>query len=179
MPALSRKEKRMLGKMILPFEESAKAARDKRVRIGESHRDEFDKDIHDAIDNRKPRHRYVEVTRAEIERYIKKTGRYKRKSFLWILDDVSIKIIRERTPNRRRTHDPDHVCHTNLTDSGKAFAGGEVFFGVDGNVYVNPFSDRYGGRRLTDEQWQTILNYFRRVGYENVVDILRLLENKN
>ena len=179
MPALSDKEKGTLGKMVSPFEESDKPADKKVLRAGESHRDEFERFIHDAIDNHKPIHRYVELTRAEIDSYIKKTGRYKAKSFLWILDDVSIKIIRERTPNRRRTHDPEYVCHTNLTDGGKAFAGGEVFFGVDGSVYVNPFSDRYGGRRLNDEQWQTILDYFRSVGYENVVDILDLLENTN
>jgi hypothetical protein len=177
MPALSEKEKRTLGKMVSPFEESDKAARKKKVRTGESHRDEFERLIHDAIDNHRPIHRYAELTRAEIDRYIKTTGRYQAKCFLWILDDVSIKIIRERTPNRRRTHDREHVCHTNLTNNGKAFAGGEVFFGADGKVYVNPFSDRYGGRRLTDKQWQTVLNYFRRVGYTTVVDILELLAN--
>jgi len=179
MPALTDKEKRTLGKMVSPFEESDKAADKKKIRAGESHRDEFERFIHDAIENHRPIHRYVELTRAEIDSYIKKTGRYQAKSFLWILDDVSIKIIRERTPNRRRTHDPEHVCHTNLTDGGNAFAGGEVFFGVDGSVYVNPFSDRYGGRRLTEKQWETILNYFRRVGYTTVIDILGLLANEN
>jgi hypothetical protein len=179
MAALNKREKRALGKMISPFEESNKPAEKKNLLTGESHRDEFEKFIHDAIDNHRPIHRYVQLTRAEIERFIKKKGRYQKKSFLWILDDISIKMIRERTPNRRRTHDPEHVCHTNLTNGGKAFAGGELFFGADGEIYVNYFSDRYGGRRLTDKQWQTILNYFRRVGYATVVDILDLLANED
>lgn len=176
MPALNQEEKALFGSSISPFERSIKSEEKKILRDGESSNREFQDFIHDAIEDGKPDYNYVEVTDEEIELYIKPTGRYKEKCFLWIIDEISIKILREKTRNVLRTFDPECVCHTNLTGGEKAFAGGELFFGEDGNIYINPFSDRYGN--LNSQQWETVLSYFKRVGYDNLIDILELLENQ-
>ena len=172
MPALSQEEKDSLNPIISPFERS-KEQKERILRDGETSRGEFEEYIHDAIDNNRPRHNYIELTVEEVQEHIKVRGRYKEKCFLWVIDETSIKIIREKTRNVLRTHDPECVCHTNLTGGGKAFIGGELFFGEDGYIYINYFSDRYGNP--SEIQWQTALSYFRRVGYKNVIDILELL----
>ena len=56
---------------------------------------------------------------------------YREKCFLWIIDESSLKIAREKKRNVKRAHDPDFICHTNLTNGGKAYIGGEVLFGED------------------------------------------------
>ena len=167
MPSLSQREKELLGPAISPFERSNKPDDRKVIKDGEDHSDEFTEYVHDAIDNGKPKHGYIELTLNELEE-LKRDGIYREKCFLWVIDEMSIKMIRENTRNTLRT--PPIVCHTNLTGAGKAFVGGELFFCEDGNIYISPKSDRYG--RPTQEQWQTALSYFRRVGYSNVIDIL-------
>jgi hypothetical protein len=173
MPTLSKEEKEALHPIISPFERSDKVEESRVLKEGETHKDEFQDYIHDAIDDHRPVSNYIELTVEEVEIYIKVKGRYQEKCFLWVIDDTSIKMIREKTRNVLRTLAPEYVCHTNLTGGGKAFVGGELFFGEDGSIYINPFSDRYG--KPSPQQWQTALNYFRRVGYENIVDILELL----
>jgi len=174
MPALSQEDKNLLGKLIQPFERSQKAADKKVLKPGES--EKFSDSIHDGIDNKKPKHNFVYVTTQEVESYIKTNGRYQEKCFLWIIDDVSIKIIREKTRNTLRTHDETCVCHTNLTGAGEAYIGGEMFFCEDGKVYINYFSDRYGNP--TEQQWETAKEYIKRVGYSDLIDILELLNNE-
>lgn len=175
MPALTDKEKELLGPAISPFERSHKTDEQRVLRDGETHRAEFEEYIHDGIENDKPKphQNYVELSDAEVEARIKIDGRYQEKCFLWVLDEVSIKMVREKTRNVLRALNPEHVCHTNLTEGGTAFVGGELFFGEDGKIYVNYFSDRYGNP--TSVQWQTVLTYLRRVGYTDLVDILELL----
>src|SRR2546422_4465658 len=177
MPSPNAEERNLLGPAIFPFERSEKPDDEKVLKDGEVHRDEFEDYIHDGIENRKPKHSYVELTVTEIEIYIKTDGRYPEKCFLWVLDEVSIKMIREKTRNVLRALKPEYVCHTNLTGGGKAFVGGELFFGEDGKLYVSPFSDRYG--KPTSKQWETVLSYFKRVGYTDVVDILELIAGAN
>lgn len=181
MPALSQEEKHLLGSPVLPFErvpENKKNDSRKRILDGESDRTAFESFIHDGIDNGKPEHKYTELTQDDIEIHIKTSGRLQEKSFLWILDETSIKIIREKTSNPGRTHNSECVCHSNLTGCEKAYAGGEMFFGEDGRIYVNSFSDRYG--HLNSIQWKTVIDYFKRVftDYEEVVDILELLKGQ-
>jgi hypothetical protein len=168
MPALNEDEKALLGPPVSPFERSEKAEHLRVLRDGEDHRAEFEDFIYDAIDDDKPTQSYVELEIYEID-IIRNTGTYREKCFLWVIDDNdSIKMIRETTRNALRTHDP-YVCHTNLTGAGKAYLGGELFFCEDGNIYVSPKSDRYGWP--SPQQWQAALNYFRRIGYGNLVDI--------
>lgn len=175
MAALTQAEKDLLGPLIEPFGRSAKNEDRKRLLDGEIEKDGFTPPIYDAITNGNPPN-HVLLTTEEIEEHIKTKGRYKEKCFLWIIDDTSIKISKEKTRNTKRVHDPDHVCHSNLSGGGKAFIGGEMFFGSDGNIYINYFSDRYGNPSVT--QWETAKKYIDSVGYKNLIDIIELLKNK-
>ena len=172
MPPLTKDQKKLLGKLIDPFERSKKDPELKTIRDGERERDPFTDKIYDGVDNKKPPD-CVTLSLEEVEKHIKTKGRYKEKCFLWVLDDVSIKIIREKTLNTLRTHDSQYVCHTNLTGAGRAYVGGEMFFGQDGNIYINPFSDRYGNP--PSQTWQVALDYIRSVGYSDLIDIMTLL----
>lgn len=176
MPTLTAREKRLIGPLILPYQESSKSEEQKQPRDGESDRSAFEEFIHDAENDGKPTHRFVELTLREIRTLIRE-GRFPDKCFIWIIDETSIRLIREKTRNpARQPPKKDTVCHTNLTGWGKARAGGELFFGRDGNVYISHLSDRYGGDRLLHGQrWQTIIRYFKRVGYKNLVDLTEIL----
>lgn len=177
MSALTGEEMKLLGPLISPFEESKKSAAEMDL-SGEIERDVCEAFIHDGRKNSKPKHLYIELTVAEIAT-LKANQRYPEKAFLWVIDETSIKIVREKIPNVARRQKPEYVCHTNLTGYGKAFAGGELFFGEDGSVYINPWSDRYGGNRLfVDQRWQTVLSHFRRVGYTELVDIVELMNSE-
>jgi hypothetical protein len=175
MPVLTEREKKLLGPLIFPFEDSSKPPEEKQPKDGETDRSAFEDFIHDAANDGRPTRRYVELTVEEIER-LKAEFRNSEKCFLWVIDEMSIKLIREKTPNPARTHRQDYVCHTNLTGWGKAYAAGELFFGVDGKIYINHLSDRYGRDRLLQgNRWLTILRYFRRVGYKEIVDLVELM----
>ena len=100
---------------------------------------------------------------------------YREKCFLWIIDESSLKIAREKKRNVKRAHDPDFICHTNLTNGGKAYIGGEVLFGEDGFLYVNNFSDRYGGRNTPPDLWSDSKRVFIELGYTNLTDIIDLI----
>ena len=63
-----------------------------------------------------------------------------------------------------------------MTGGEKAHVGGEMFFADDGRVFINPFSDRYGGTNISTAQWEATKQYFINVGYDNLVDIVELLE---
>ncbi|MEX1013857.1 MAG: hypothetical protein WDZ80_01735 [Candidatus Paceibacterota bacterium] len=100
---------------------------------------------------------------------------YREKCFLWVIDRNALKIVREKIRNVKRTHDPDFVCHTNLTNGKMAYIGGEVLFGEDDNIYINYFSDRYGGQNTPDELWEAAKNIFRDLGYTNTIDLIEYI----
>lgn len=100
---------------------------------------------------------------------------YREKCFLWVIEEKSLKIAREKTRNVKRTHDPDFICHTNLTNAGIAYIGGEALFGEDDILYINNFSDRYGGRNTPPELWAASKKVFIEHGYTNIFDLLDLL----
>ncbi len=99
---------------------------------------------------------------------------YRSKCFLWIIDNHSLKIAREKIRNEKRALDPDYICHTNLTNAGQAYIGGEILFGEDGFIYINYYSDRYGGRNTPEELWIASKGIFRDLGYTHLVDFLEL-----
>jgi hypothetical protein len=101
---------------------------------------------------------------------------YREKCFLWIIDQNSLKIAREKIRNEKRAHDSDYICHTNLSNCGLAYIGGEMLFGEDGNIYLNFFSDRYGNP--SQELWEATKKVFVELGYVNIVDILELINKK-
>jgi hypothetical protein len=175
MAELTPSQRVRLGPIVEPFGRSTKEPDLKKLKVGEAEKEEFDQFIHDGKDDGIPP-QHVQLTISEVEDHIKTRGRYRDKCFLWVIDESSIKIIRERTNNRKRTHDSECVCHTNLTGGGKAFIGGEMFFSADGKIYVNYFSDRYGNP--TAEQWEAAKEYIQSVGYDNLVDIVELLVSR-
>jgi len=98
-------------------------------------------------------------------------GKLLDKCYLWVIDDVSIKIIWEKTSNVRRGEElPDKpfVCHTNITGCAPAYIGGELYFCADGNMYVNFASDRYG-RPETEAKKLMAIQYMRDVGYNPIM----------
>jgi len=175
MPALTPEEKKNLGKFINPFERSKTKTIEKNLFDGEKHNDEFTDFIHDGIENNEPP-QFVKITVDELtEKKILSGSSYAEKCFLWIIDDVSIKIIWEKTSNVRR-YPKQYVCHTNITACGKAYIGGEMYFCEDGNIYVNFMSDRYGWPE-TDEHKRCAIEYIKKVGYKNVINIEDLIKN--
>ena len=175
MAKLTSKEKELLPPMIEPFGRSNKLPEKKVLKDGEIESKGFTPPVYLAEFNGEPEE-VVYVTEEEIEAYIKVNGRFEEKCFLWVIDETIIRIIRENTPNFKRTHDPTCVCHTNLTGGGQAHIGGEMFFADDGRIFINPFSDRYGGVTISSAQWEATKQYFINVGYTDLVDIVELLE---
>lgn len=100
---------------------------------------------------------------------------YRSKCFLWVIVADSLIIAREKISNVKRTHDNKYICHTNLTNGGQAYIGGEVLFGEDGYAYINHFSDRYGGRNTPNELWEATKTVFVEMGYTDLFDLLELI----
>lgn len=84
--------------------------------------------------------------------------------YLWIIDKSGLKLIPKATPNPYAARGV--VCHTNITGGDPAYQGGELWFGADGNVYVNNRSGRYGANTLA--QRDAVLDYFRSLGLNPV-----------
>ena len=179
MAELTQEEKNLLGPIIKPFDRSDKSADKKKPKDGEIECDDFIEFIHIVNwDGEPPQHitlnlnEIASLTRNPLA-FRENRTLYREKCFLWVIDSSFLKIIREKTRNTKRTHDSEFVCHTNLTGWGEAYIGGELFFGDDGNIYINYFSDRYG--KPSDAQWQIAKQIFIRLGYQNLIDILDLI----
>jgi len=171
MPALNENHKQILGPLISPFDRSNNKTRETHLLDGERHNDEFLELIHDGINNNKPQP-YFELTLEELERYrVAEGSKFFEKCYLWVIDEVSVKIIWEKTPNSARgmviPHKP-FVCHTNITACSQAYIGGEMHFCENGNIYVNFMSDRYG-RPETEEKKKMAIEYMQYAGYKNVI----------
>jgi hypothetical protein len=115
----------------------------------------------------------IEQLRNDPVGFRKNRSLYREKCFLWAISSDYLIIAREKIRNVKRTHDPDYICHTNLTDGGLAYIGGEVLFGEDGCLYVNWFSDRYGNP--PEDLWEASKAIFNDLGYPDLVDILELI----
>ena len=171
MPALTDIHIKILGPLISPFERSSEKSLATHLRKGEGHKDEFLYAIHDGIDNHKPTTPYLELTIEERDTHGILEGRkFIDKCYLWVIDEVSIKIIWEKTMNVLRGEEiPEkpYVCHTNITGCAKAYIGGEMYFCEDGNIYINFSSDRYG-RPETLEKKLMVIEVMEYVKYKNV-----------
>ena len=174
MPALTEEHIKILGPLINPFERSPnkppfniEVLRER----GEAHNDEFSYAIHDGIDNGRPTTPDLILTVQERdENRILEGGKFLEKCYLWVIDEISIKIMWELTPNVLRgaaIPQKPYVCHTNITGCQKALAGGEMYFCEDGNIYINFSSDRYGYRG-TDERKNKVIDAMEFMQYKNI-----------
>lgn len=155
MPAPTPEHIELLGPAVLPFE---RRGFDRDVLEGEDIH--FIDDLYDATDDGKPEN-VIEVNPETID-VDPKTGRY-----LWVITATGMHIILEATPNPASQR--QIVVHSNITGGKAALQGGELWFGTDGVVYINYRSGRYGA--MTEQQMQTVVEYFNYVQYEKVVVI--------
>ena len=174
MPALTEEHINILGPLIDPFERSPNKPPfniDVLKEIGEAHNEEFVYAIHDGINNGRPTTPDLILTVKERdENRILEGGKYLEKCYLWVIDDVSIKIMWELTPNVLRgaaIPQKPYVCHTNITGCQKALTGGEMYFCEDGNIYINFSSDRYGYRGI-DQRKNRVIEVMEFMNYSNI-----------
>jgi hypothetical protein len=174
MPALTEDHIKILGPLIDPFQRSSnkppfniEVLRER----GEANSDEFSYAIHDGIDNGRPTTPDLMLTVQERdENRILEGGKFLDKCYLWVIDEVSIKIMWEKTPNVLRGAafpEKPYVCHTNITGCRQALAGGEMYFCEDGNIYINFSSDRYGYRGR-DGRKNSVVDAMEFMNYKNV-----------
>lgn len=91
----------------------------------------------------------------------------KQTRYLWVIKSDGIFIIPEATPNPLSSR--GIACHTNITGGKKAYQGGELWFGTDNKIYINPKSGRYGAEN--ELQWETVIKIFQLAGYKEVVSL--------
>lgn len=171
MPAITEKHKKILGPLISPFYRSPEKTLETHLRKGEGSNDEFQDYIHDGIDNGYP-NPFLQITIEERdENRILEGGKFLEKCYLWVIDEVSIKIILELTPNTERGEEQPtkaYVCHTNITGCKDAFIGGELYFCEDGTIYINFSSDRYG-RPESEEKKKMVITAMEHMKYNNII----------
>jgi len=169
---LNDEEKAMLP-LIDPFGRVPPGDRAKKTpKDGETHKDGFEPFIYDAIRNSTPSvdQGFIALSPEDAQFVIARphkdyTEVHQNACFLWVIVEDRIIMIREKTRNTRR--ESQDVCHTNLTGNAQARIGGELFFCEDDSIIINQKSDRYG--RADPELFKVALNYFRRLGYQNLI----------
>jgi hypothetical protein len=82
---------------------------------------------------------------------------------LWTIDERGINVALEQSTATGNTL----LKHTNL--SSEASIGGEVWFGENNTVTINPFSGRFGTGQVggvTDTQWTNTIKAWESLGYK-------------
>jgi hypothetical protein len=176
MPELTPEYTNGLAPLIGPFEGHPQKNQATHLMVGEDHNDEFLPFIHNGNNNHKPdsfkEELYVTLEEVEIHK-IDKGNSYREKCFLWVIDATRLLIIREMTPNIKRTQSvpgKPYVCHTNITGGGRAYIGGEMYFCIDGKILVNFSSDRYGFV-ATEEKKITAIRFMEDCRYKELVRV--------
>jgi hypothetical protein len=174
MPQLLEKHIAGLAPLINPFEGHATKTIESHILAGEGHNDEFLGLIYDGKDNNFPDQfsGHLYLTPGEvIQNKIENGNPFPLKCFLWVIDQVSIKILWEMTSNIiRKKSNPEkpYVCHTNITGSGRAYVGGEMYFCSNGYIYVNFNSDRYGVT-ASEQKKSMAIQYMADCNYKNII----------
>jgi hypothetical protein len=156
MPPPTKDHIENLGPDVFPFE---RISFSRKLLSGESI--VFHNEMFDATEDSRPEN--AVIVNEESREKNPQIGRY-----LWVIDRKGLKIILESTsnPNSER----GCVCHTNITGGNKALQGGELWFGDNDTVYINPRSGRYGNPSVN--QWIAVGEYFRYVGYSKVEQVI-------
>jgi len=157
-----------LGPATMPFGRSKTKTIDSLQRGAEDILYTIENGVYDATNNDEPND-IEKITVEELEFVQEKPNEIVVKKYLWVIRQNDLRIIPERTPNLKRTR-KQIVCHTNLTGESEALQGGELYFCVNGNLYINNSSDRFGCREddaLYATHREAVLVYFRSI-YQNV-----------
>jgi|GEM_PF-3117684 len=176
MPVLQQEHINSLSPLIYPFEGHPSKTKEAHLFDGEKENDIFLSLVYDGKDNKYPKqfHNGLFVTDAELNGHnIDKGNSFRLKCFLWVIDKDSIKIIWEMTSNVKRgeyVFGKPFVCHTNITgENGQAYIGGEMYFCVNGNIYVNFRSDRFGVVASQEKKLMAI-KYMEDCDYKNIIN---------
>lgn len=159
MPKPTNEHLENLGDSVLPFQRTGFK---RKVLKGEDNKDAFLPFIYDATEDGFP----TNVLLAQLDDII--NGKAELQKYLWIINQNGLFILPEQTINKDAERGV--VCHTNITGGEKAIQGGELWFCIDGAIYINNKSGRYGATTLKERQ--AILEYFQYVGYNNVKQII-------
>lgn len=108
---------------------------------------------------------------SQLENYQIKKELKKLYCFLWVLNVEGLKILWENVDNFLDNEDRE-VKHTNITEAGLAFHGGELFFANNNKIFINNKSDRYGDSKI--EHWKAVISYFKKTYNEyQIIDLRR------
>ncbi|WP_061216275.1 hypothetical protein [Leptospira santarosai] len=97
------------------------------------------------------------------------------KKYIWLIylknGEINFRIIPDSYPNQAgiNNYGRKNVCHTNLSGGELALQGGECWWSESSKtMFVNNQSGRYPSE--TEAQFQAVIEFFKFVGYKNVVD---------
>lgn len=101
----------------------------------------------------------------------------KEKMFIWLIykkkGALQFRIIPDNFENeagKNKVGGRPNACHSNLAAGEKALQGGECWWCNETNtMYVNYKSGRYGAKTI--KQWNAVVEFFKYVGYKNVIKI--------
>jgi hypothetical protein len=147
-----------LGPLVKPFERTNFKS---KILEGEDLIQPFISQTYNATENSLPEN----VLFSDKDKIL--SGNAESSKYLWIIDEDGLIIIPEQTQNELAGRQV--VCHTNITGGKPALQGGELWFDKEGTIYINNKSGRYGASTLN--QREAILDYFRFVGYKNIVQL--------
>jgi hypothetical protein len=160
MPLPTKLQIENLGPNVMPFERRGNPQF--KIQDGEAITELFQNAVYDATEDSLPLN-VILVDKLNIL-----NGDANDAKYLWIINESGLRIILEQTVNPHAGRKV--VCHTNLTGGELALQGGELWFDMQGHVYLNNKSGRYGASTLKHRE--AILDYFRFVGYGNVFQLL-------
>ena len=173
MAAPTPEEIKTFGELIQPFQRNKKGkSKDslKPAHTINSIESSIGDKIYDATNDGMPTHpnEIIFVTNeilSQIQGYKIEKEQKRVYCFLWVLNEEGIKILWENVKNPLDVEDGE-VKHTNITEAGLAFHGGELFFASDKKIFVNNQSDRYGDSE--PKHWSAVISYFQKTysGYQ-------------
>ena len=178
MPLPTAEEIKLFGPLIPPFGRNTREDKLKRIEKGEDIFFDIPNGAYDAVNNNKPIN-CIHISTENFNLLIENCPKYREdffnEKYLWVIGTWGLRLIRENTRNEARVI-KKYVCHTNLTGGLDAYQGGEIWFCEDNRIGINYFSDRYGA--TTREQWNAVIQHFKNVGYNNVVELFPMKDKK-
>lgn len=167
MAAPSEFQRSQFGPKVFPFDrKKAHGRHHGPLKPFHADRETFASLIYDAQNNGLPPDcKRVDLTELSDIKENRDTELKRQRCYLWVLDDDGVKILWEGIRNPRDLLE-GRVKHTNITGGDAVYLGGEMYFGDDGCLYINTFSDRYAGSPKDfsfENEWQAAAAYIQEV----------------